>query len=143
MKRLLLLTACAILASPAAVAQDLLADANKDGKVTETEYAASRRTFLMRADTNHDGKISRDEWTRGALEEREALEGRGVPHADIVGRSNWFDIIDANKDGFVTPAEIDKASATHFAQLDLNHDGVVTREEAATLNKLAQKRINK
>ena len=38
-------------------------------------------------------------------------------------------MMDANHDGYVTPAEIDAISAQRFARMDANHDGVVTPDE--------------
>jgi Ca2+-binding EF-hand superfamily protein len=70
-------------------------DADKDGFITQEEaarmilrgglnqgFAAPR---LQEMDTNNDGKISRKEWT---------------------GPEPQFDRIDADKDGFITPAEV-------------------------------------
>ena len=66
MRKIVLFTTLALSVASAANAQELLADANKDGKVTVTEYQNSRRTFLMRGDHNKDGKISAAEWKKGA-----------------------------------------------------------------------------
>lgn len=141
MKRLVFAAALFSLMASGAAAQELLADANKDGKITPKEYQDSRRTFLMRSDANKDGKISADEWKRGAASTRMDLEERGVDHAGMVGKGGWFQAIDANKDGVVTSAEIDTYTAARFKARDPNGDGVITRAEAAQLEKAAAKTI--
>jgi Ca2+-binding EF-hand superfamily protein len=135
MHRLLLMTTLALMTASGANAQTLLADTNKDGKVTQAEYQDSRRTFLMRADRNKDGKISAAEWTKGADEARFQARQEGVDGWPLVGKAGLFTTLDTNKDGFVTPPEIDAYYGPRFAKLDPNHDGVVTRTEAYKIEK--------
>jgi Ca2+-binding EF-hand superfamily protein len=130
MRRLVLFTAVALLSASAANAQELLADANKDGKVTQKEYQDSRRTFLMRADKDKDGKISAAEWNKGAEQVRNEVRAEGVDGWPKIGKAGLFQTLDTNKDGFVTPTEIDAYYGPRFTTFDLNHDGVVTRSEA-------------
>ena len=139
MRRLVLITAVALLSTSAANAQQLLADANKDGKVTQKEYQDSRRTFLMRADKDKDGKLSKAEWDRGAEQVRNEVRAEGVDGWPKIGKAGLFETLDANKDGFVTPAEIDGYYGPRFATFDTNHDGVVTRSEANAAEKAARK----
>jgi hypothetical protein len=120
-------------------AQKLLADANNDGKVTAAEYQANRRAFLMRGDHNKDGKLSQAEWDQGAARVRQEVRETGTEGWQLIGKGGLFATLDANKDGFVTPAEIDTATAARFAQLDGDHDGVITRKESAALEKKAPK----
>lgn len=141
MNRLAYAAAALSLLASSAAAQELLADANKDGKVTPQEYQDSRRTFLMRADTNKDGKITPQEWDRAAASTRMNLEERGVDHAGMVGKGGWFQAMDANKDNVVTPAEIDAYTAVRFKAHDPNGDGVITRSEAAQLERDAAKQM--
>ena len=141
MHRLVLAAAAFSLLASGAAAQELLADANKDGKITPKEYQNSRSTFLMRADSNKDGKITPQEWDRAAASTRMDLEERGVDRAGLVGKGGWFQAIDANKDNLVTPAEIDAYTAMRFKAHDPNGDGVITRGEAAQLEKAAAKKI--
>lgn len=82
-------------------------------------------------DINHDGGISRE-------------EAAAAPQL-----SAHFDEIDADRDGRVMPAELKAYAKTHrgskdggkasFEQLDTNHDGVLTRDEAATNPKMAKR----
>jgi Ca2+-binding EF-hand superfamily protein len=139
MRRLVLITAVALLSTSAANAQQLLADANKDGKVTQKEYQDSRRTFLMRADKDKDGKLSKAEWDRGAEQVRNEVRAEGVDGWPKIGKAGLFETLDTNKDGFVTPGEIDAYYGPRFATFDTNHDGVVTRSEANAAEKAARK----
>ncbi len=141
MHRLVLAAAAFSLLVSGAAAQELLADADKDGKITPKEYQDSRRTFLMRADSNKDGKITPQEWDRAAASTRMDLEERGVDHAGLVGKGGWFQAMDSNKDNAVTAAEIDAYTAVRFKAHDPNGDGVITRGEAAQLEKAAASKI--
>jgi hypothetical protein len=128
--------ACACVATQPALAQDdgrLLADANHDGKVTLVEYQTSRRTFLMHGDRNKDGRISAAEWKDGADLLRAEYQDESVPHAGVIGRAGGFAILDTDKNGFVTPAEIDTWAKGRFNAYDLNKDGGVDRKEVRTL----------
>ena len=110
---------------------DLPADTNGDNRVSEAEYQTARRNLLMGADTNKDGAISRPEWSSAAEALRIAIVQSGYDGGSI-GQAGLFDVIDANKDGAITPAEIDAASAARFAKLDVNHNGNLTRAEIYT-----------
>src|SRR6476620_6085813 len=98
-------------AAPLALAQtfppEMPADANKDGKVSLSEYQNSRRTFLMKADTDKNGVITRAEWDKYAKSVRLDLELDGVPGADKIGTGGWFNAIDTSHKGSITPGEID------------------------------------
>ena len=139
MRRLVLITAVAMLSASAANAQQLLADSNKDGKVTQKEYQDSRRNFLMRADKDKDGKLSSAEWTKGAELVKAQVRDEGVDGWPKIGKAGLFGTLDTNKDGFVTPAEIDAYYGPRFATFDTNHDGFVTRSEANAAEKAARK----
>jgi Ca2+-binding EF-hand superfamily protein len=137
MRRFLLITTVALMAASAANAQALLADANKDGKVTKTEYQDNRRAFLLRADKDKDGKISSAEWAKGAERVRSEVREQGIDGWSGIGKAGLFATLDTNKDGYVTTAEIDAGTGPRFEKYDLNHDGVVTRTEANKLEKMA------
>ena len=64
-------------------------------------------------------RAARDGEGEGA---RESGRGFGDP-------TRQFQMMDANRDGYVTAAEIDAVSAQRFARLDANHDGVLTPDE--------------
>ncbi len=148
MKTLLLLGALGALATFPLTAQAARpiprsppADTNGDHKVDLQEYQTSRRDYLMAADYNKDGKVTRAEWDRKAKSIRHQLTLDGVPNADVIGHGEgWFEAVDANKDGVITPAEIDAFTGPRFATLDLNHDGYIDRKEAERLTRQAMSR---
>jgi hypothetical protein len=142
MRRALVLTVFALsLAGVAGAAEPrLISDANNDGKVTLSEYQANRRGFVMKADKDRDGKVSRAEAERAAADLRLDLEYAGLIDAKAVGRSGGFERMDANRDGVITPAEVDAVTKARFARFDLNHDGVFDRDEARALEKTSRVR---
>ncbi|MBL0140809.1 MAG: EF-hand domain-containing protein [Betaproteobacteria bacterium] len=81
------------------------------------------------ADTNGDGMISREE-----------------AQASLPRLAANFDAIDANKDGFISLAEIEAARAAHgpagrgegWKKWDTNGDGKLSRDEVANAPRLAQ-----
>lgn len=97
-----------------------------------------RADKFAQVDANHDGAISRD-------------EAAAAPRLSAA-----FDQIDADRDGRILPAELKAYAKTHrgegkadgkagkpgknFDKLDLNHDGVITRDEVAG-NPKAMKRF--
>ena len=96
------------------------ADANHDGNITREEFLAGPTRMFDVLDANHDGVISADERASARQrmdgERREAREHR--PHPD------------ANNDGLLSRTEWNQAGAAMFDQLDANHDGRVTEQEA-------------
>ena len=143
MKPLMMIAALGglVLSTEPAMAQmreKMMADANNDGKVNVAEYQKSRREFLMKYDRNNDGKVTKQEWDRGARDLRADLRMDGVEGAEKIGQGTWFQMIDANKDMVITPAEIDTMTHARFNKLDGNHDGVVDSREGARLQREAQ-----
>ncbi|NOT61701.1 MAG: hypothetical protein HOP19_15915 [Acidobacteria bacterium] len=71
-----------------------------------------RGKFMQKMDANADGKIAREEWK---------------------GKTQGFDTLDADKDGFLTAAEIGSVvrdkGAKMFQQFDANSDGKIARDE--------------
>ncbi len=151
MKPVLTLLALAVILAPAApsLAQPGSADGpppaygqggaagQGGGGVTLAEFQARYRARLMRADTDHDGRISLSEFM-AARERQDQGQGSGDGQGSAEGQggqgrnpTRQFQILDSNRDGYVTPAEIDAVSAQRFARMDANHDGVLTPEERA------------
>src|SRR4051812_4159362 len=78
----------------------------------------------MRADTDHDGRVSRAEFDASGAERR----------------SDWFDKLDLNKDGYITQDEMRQARETRhanmqgrmderFKEADGNGDGQLSLDE--------------
>jgi len=95
-------------------------DVNKDGKIDPTEFKGPKHAFAW-VDTDHDGYITRPEATRAYL----TIVGRVA----IEQRINAFKNMDENKDGKVSLSEY-RGPTRAFARIDVNHDGVITPEEA-------------
>lgn len=89
----------------------------------------------MRADTDHDGRISRAEYDAAASQRR----------------SDWFDKLDLNKDGYITQEEMHQARETRhgnmrgkmeerFKEADTNGDGQLSLDEVqAKMPRLASR----
>ena len=89
----------------------------------------------MRADTDHDGRISRAEYDAAASQRR----------------SDWFDKLDLNKDGYITQDEMRQARETRhgnmrarmderFKDADTNGDGQLSLDEVqAKMPRLASR----
>src|SRR5262245_31327225 len=104
-------------------------DTNNDGKISSSEWKGSAEMFA-RLDSNHDGYITRDELKQNRPKNGNAT-GRG-------GARN-LRAMDTNGDGKISRDEW-KGRSEVFDRLDANHDGFITREE---LQQNAQKRQNK
>lgn len=120
-------------------------DANHDGRVTQAEMEALRgqwrerreqrgQDVFARLDTDHSGQLSQQEFTAGRDQMRERRrermgergEHRGMGRGDPGER---FARLDADRDGSVSAAELDRAAAERFSRLDANHDGALTADE--------------
>lgn len=97
------------------------ADANHDGNITREEFLAGPTAMFQRLDTNHDGVISAGE--RPQRSER----GEHGPGDQAHQRANP----DVNGDQQISRSEWTSMGASMFDRLDANHDGRVTRDEAA------------
>lgn len=91
-------------------------DTNNDGTITREEFDAGHQGADIRfqsADTDRDGAVSRKEF-------------------DALGqarRNQAFADLDANKDGKLSPDEMESRRTAMFDRMDANRDGRITAEE--------------
>lgn len=103
-------------------------DRNDNGEVTRTEYREYTRDWFQDSDVNNDGKLQQDEFVQfmvGRHRTQDANDDGFVNHAEIVAATS----------GKMFEAEIEKMDypegddLSHFEMVDVNDDGVITREE--------------
>ena len=93
------------------------ADANKDGIITLDEVLAAADARFQQLDRNKDGAIDKADFD--ALR-KEMVEYRVKRFIHDFG---------ADKDGKVTREQFNAKATERFAQMDLNNDGTISREE--------------
>ncbi|MGK6319995.1 EF-hand domain-containing protein [Sphingomonas sp. DT-204] len=129
-----------------AVVKPLKGDADKDGKVTRTEYLASAEARFARLDANNDGALTSDEFHagHGKLGRRfgrtPGLMPPGSPQA--MGRGmggQMLDRLDADKDGKISKAEFAAQSGERFGRMDTNGDGRIDAAERSATAKGARR----
>ena len=100
-------------------------DRNRDGVVTLGEMRAMRMRRMAAIDANRDGRISRREFMSAR-----PPWARGRPRPLMVRRrARIFSRIDADRDGFISPAERRASLKRWFARMDANRNGQLTRRE--------------
>jgi Ca2+-binding EF-hand superfamily protein len=124
MKTFLLTGALAAMTLPlvAASAQEL-----PNRPIARAEVTAAAKAQFARIDANHDGVV-----TMAEFQAYRARQGAAAPDASPFSHvgSHWFEHCDTNGDGKVTLAEAEARPLQMFDMADLNHDGVVSTEEA-------------
>ncbi|HYX01558.1 MAG TPA: EF-hand domain-containing protein [Reyranella sp.] len=101
-------------------------DTNKDGVVDRAEWKAGQEARFKRLDINGDGKLSQEE-----LFARTPAAGNSVLPTDrqVQRQSSYFQLLDADKDGFVSLSEFMIQADRNFARCDLNKDGRIDAAE--------------
>lgn len=99
-------------------------DADQDGQVTRAEMMAAAQARFAKQDSDGDGALSQNEM-------KAAAEGRAGKKAE-----KWFEKMlkcaDADGDGKLSFAELSqKRGDRHFARMDGNGDGAISRDEFA------------
>ncbi len=97
-------------------------------------------TMFDRADANHDGLLSREEYRAAILayarrfDAKVPAEGKGMESA-----MTQYDVIAQGRAGGIPRAAFIDAALAHFDGADLNHNGVLTPDEARKAAAIKQK----
>jgi len=116
-------------------------DKNHDGRISHEEFVAGSKKRFAKADTNHDGIVSPQEakTAKAKMLEKQAkrdakrlAEGKPVKRRKKTDRppKPYLATFDKNQDGRVSQKEYLERRENKFRDMDLNHDGVISREEA-------------
>ena len=103
----------------------LIADANKDGKVSLKEYQDQRRQMIMMEDKDRDGRVSKLEWMQGAARLKQELNLDGMDGGGRFNLDDWWAKLDRDHNGYISPGEIDMMTAARFKIFDTNLNGYV------------------
>jgi hypothetical protein len=99
-------------------------DADKDGKVTQAEYAAGAKTSFDKLDANADGKV-----TAAEMDAAYTTTKPGVGAAKVPSSAEKIKTLDTDGDGSLSAVEHEAGSRTMFDKLDADKDGSVTEAE--------------
>jgi Ca2+-binding EF-hand superfamily protein len=116
-------------------------DTNHDGRISREEYLAGPRKRFSEVDANHDGVISQKE-AKAARQKQDAKRAK----ADAKRRAQGKPVKErkagakkSSRQSLTSGAESGKSLRENvylerrkkkFAEMDLNHDGVISREES-------------
>lgn len=92
-------------------------DKDGDGNISKEEFRAERLAKFDLIDTNHDVVVTTEELDAYILQQVQRMRAR------IMGQ------LDANADGKIQRAEVEKQMDNRFGSLDANHDGRIERRE--------------
>ena len=108
-------------------------DTDKDGKLSLAEMEAHRKAEFASADTNADGALSAEELSaRQMARFNETLADR---------TARMIDSNDNDGNGSLTQDEIGEGPGErHFARIDTDNDGAISKEEAEAAIKHGKKR---
>lgn len=99
-------------------------DADKDGKITATEYTAGSKTSFDKLDANADGKV-----TAAEMDAAYTTSKPGVGAAKVPSSADRIKTLDTDGDGSLSAVEHEAGSRTMFDQLDADKDGSLTAAE--------------
>jgi hypothetical protein len=122
-----MMRACAGMMIAIALAGGALAD---PPPVKRADVITRAETMFDKADANRDGYLTREEYHRTLAA---IVKAKGAPPPTAQG---WaavdaqFDTVDQHHTGRIPRAEFVAAAVAHTDGADLNHDGVVTANEA-------------
>jgi hypothetical protein len=93
------------------------------------EVQARAEAMFDKADANHDGILTRDEYHAVLAKIVKAKGGTPTPKGWAMVDAQ-FDAVDQAHTGRIPRANFVAAALAHFDGADLNHDGIVTPDEA-------------
>ncbi len=108
-------------------------DKNKDGSISRQEFATFHEKRFAELDANKDGKLSKDELQPTPcppMHQPDGMHGGGMHGGDMyIG--NRFEAADTNHDGALTREEAKDMPmlSQYFDQIDANKDGKVSQDE--------------
>jgi Ca2+-binding EF-hand superfamily protein len=103
-------------------------DGDADGVVTREQYAAQRASAYVKTDANRDGKVDETEYVDEFADrlDRTAVRSR---QAQLKQGHVRFESIDSDKNGAISSAEYFTMSGRMFERVDTNKDGVVSQDD--------------
>lgn len=108
-------------------------DTDKDGKLSLAELEAHRAAEFAAADANGDGSLDADELSARMLARIQEKMAERIQH--------MIDNRDNDGNGLISAAEMGEGPAeNHFARIDSDNDGMISKEEAETALEHRKKR---
>jgi Ca2+-binding EF-hand superfamily protein len=138
-------------------------DRNGNGEIDDNEFTAGLKDEKLRADADGNGRISKDEYrdyfrrrttvkTDMLIAAKSGENGRnsdgknGKPGTGKAANAlpDWFTALDLDKDGQISLFEWRKANkpTTLFQEMDLNSDGLLTKDEYLRYVRLKEIELN-
>ena len=91
------------------------------GPTTRAAFLVTLKQQFAKMDADQDAAITKDEFG--------AAVGKGGAPAAPAAIDRIFGSLDTNKDGRMTATEMNTTQLAFFDRLDANHDGILTPEE--------------
>ncbi|WP_158085597.1 EF-hand domain-containing protein [Henriciella aquimarina] len=102
-------------------------DTNGDGKISEAEFMAERKTGYDRRDADSDGNVHSEEYVSEyevrLIKQLEDQHKRQIDQAEF-----RFTVLDTNEDGVLSLEEFNASGKRMFSTLDTNGDGIIDEQ---------------